>query len=106
MHIVVLGAGFGGLELAARLSDEFGDALDLTLIDGADSFVFGFSKLDVMFGRAEEALVRHAYRDLHKPGVRFVNTMIRAIDPDARRVQTDAGDFDADVLVVALGADL
>jgi sulfide:quinone oxidoreductase len=106
MHIVVLGAGFGGLELAARLSDEFGDALDLTLVDGAESFVFGFSKLDVMFGRAEEALVRHAYRDLHKPGVRFVNAVIRAIDPNARRVHTDAGEFDADVLVVALGADL
>ena len=31
---------------------------------------------------------------------------MRAIDPAARRVETDAGAFDADVLVVALGADL
>src|SRR3954451_1953147 len=106
MRIVVLGAGFGGLELAARLSEEFGDALDLTLIDGAEDFVFGFSKLDVMFGRTDEALVRHAYRDLHKPGVRFVRAMISAIDPHRRRVVTDAGEFEADILVVALGADL
>jgi sulfide:quinone oxidoreductase len=106
MRIVVLGAGFGGLELAARLSDEFGDGLDLTIIDRADDFVFGFSKLDVMFGRAHESDVRHAYRNLHRPGVRFVQAEIRAIDAQARRVDTDAGEFSADILVIALGADL
>jgi sulfide:quinone oxidoreductase len=41
-----------------------------------------------------------------KPGVRFVQAEVRSIDPVARRVETDAGAFDADVLVVALGADL
>jgi sulfide:quinone oxidoreductase len=30
----------------------------------------------------------------------------RSIDPEDKRVQTDAGTFEADVLVVALGADL
>ena len=106
MRVVVLGAGFGGLEVAARLSDEFGNDLDLTLIDRAGDFVFGFSKLDVMFGRADEAAVRHAYSTLRKPGVAFVQAEITAIDPQARRVLTDAGEFAADVLVVALGADL
>ncbi len=51
MRIAVLGAGFGGLELTSVLSEQFGDELDLVLIDKADGFVFGFSKLDVMFGR-------------------------------------------------------
>lgn len=106
MRVVVLGAGFGGLELTRRLSDEFGDAIDVVLVDQSDAFVFGFSKLDVMFGRAVPAGVRHAYRDVVKPGVRFVQTVVRAIDPAAKRVETDAGTFDADVLVVALGADL
>jgi sulfide:quinone oxidoreductase len=50
--------------------------------------------------------VRHPYRDVVKPGVRFVQTTVRSIDPTARRVETDAGAFDADVMVVALGADL
>jgi sulfide:quinone oxidoreductase len=106
MRVVVLGAGFGGLELTTRLSDEFGADLDVVLIDKSDDFVFGFSKLDVMFGRAPADHVRHPYRDFVKPGVRFVQSTIRAIDPDARRVDTDAGTFDADILVVALGADL
>ncbi|HEX2309033.1 MAG TPA: FAD/NAD(P)-binding oxidoreductase [Jatrophihabitantaceae bacterium] len=106
MQVVVLGAGFGGLELAARLSDEFGDSLDLVLIDRAEAFVFGYQKLDVMFGRATAAAVHHHYRDLVKPGVRFVQADIRAIEPMARRVETDAGEFTSDILVVAVGADL
>jgi sulfide:quinone oxidoreductase len=106
MRIVVLGAGFGGLELTARLSDEFGADTDIVLIDRADGFVFGFSKLDVMFGRTTADAVVHPYRDLVKPGVQFVQTTVRAIDPGSRRVETDAGTFDADILVVALGADL
>lgn len=105
-RVVVLGAGFGGLELTTILSDAMGDALDVVLIDKSDSFVFGFSKLEVMFGRQVEAAVRHSYRDFVKPGVRFLQTAVRSIDPTARRVVTDAGEFEADYLVVALGADL
>ena len=105
-RVLVLGAGFGGLELTTRLSEEFGDDVDVVLIDRSDAFVFGFSKLDVMFGRALPERVRHAYRDAVKPGVRFVQAVVQSIDAAARRVETSAGDFDCDVLVVALGADL
>jgi len=105
-RIVVLGAGFGGLELTTILSDALGAEIDLVLIDKADSFVFGFSKLDVMFGRQESAAVRHAYRDIVKPGVRFFKTHVQSIDPTTKRVVTDAGTFDADLLIVALGADI
>jgi len=106
MKVVVLGAGFGGLELSARVSEELGDAVDVTLIDRSEGFVFGFSKLDVMFGRTTPDAVLHRYEDVVMPGVRFVAAEITAIDPDAKWVDTTAGAFDADVLVVALGADL
>ena len=106
MRILVLGAGFGGLELSTRLSEEFGDELDLVLIDKGEGFVFGFSKLDVMFGRAMPSSVVHPYHDVVKPGVRFVRTTITSIDPVAKRVETEAGVFEGDILVVALGADL
>ena len=110
MRIVVLGAGFGGLELTTRLSDEFGNdptsELDIVLIDQADGFVFGFSKLDVMFGKVEPTAAHHSYADIVKPGVQFVRSTIRSIDPVAKRVETEAGPFEADILVVALGADL
>ena len=33
MRIVILGAGFGGLELATRLSEEIGNTAEIVLID-------------------------------------------------------------------------
>jgi sulfide:quinone oxidoreductase len=104
-RILVLGAGFGGLELATILSDAFGDEAGVTLIEASDAFVFGYSKLDVMFGRAAPEEVRLAYSDFAKPGVRLLRERITAIDPEALRVTTSAGMHEADVLVVALGAD-
>lgn len=106
MRVLVLGTGFGGLELATSLSEKLGDNAEIVLIDKSEGFVFGFSKLDVMFGRTSAAAVFHPYRDIVKPGVRFVQATVTAIDPEAKRVETDAGAFDADILVVALGADL
>jgi sulfide:quinone oxidoreductase len=104
MRIVILGAGFGGLELATMLSSA-DQALDVTLIDKGDAFVFGYSKLDVMFGRTTLDAVRLPYAEFAKPGVRLLRETVTAIDPEARRVTTDAGVHEADVLVVALGAD-
>ena len=105
LRVVILGAGFGGLELATMLSEAVGDEAAVTLIDQNDAFVFGYSKLDVMFGRTTLDQVRLPYRDLVKPGVRFLQETVTSIDPEARRVTTDAGVHEADVLVLALGAD-
>jgi sulfide:quinone oxidoreductase len=104
-HIVILGAGFGGLELASRLSDTVADEVRVTLIDQNDGFTFGFSKLDILFGRQSPEAVRLPYRELAKPGVEFRQERVSAIDPAARRVTTDQGAYDADVLVIALGAE-
>jgi len=103
--VLVLGAGFGGLELSSRLAHDQGDQVEVTLIDRADAFVFGFSKLDVMFGKRAPEAVRLPYRDLATPHVRFRQETVTAIDPEARRVVTDRATYEADILVVALGAD-
>ncbi|HET6817675.1 MAG TPA: FAD-dependent oxidoreductase [Mycobacteriales bacterium] len=105
LRVLVLGAGFGGLEVASRLSAEAADRVDVTLIDQSDSFVFGFSKLDRLFGRVTETW-RTYYRDLDRPSVTFRQERIVAIDPTTKKVETDQGSYDADVIVVALGADL
>jgi sulfide:quinone oxidoreductase len=104
-RVVVLGAGFGGLELTSTLSEALGEDVEVTLIDKSDAFVFGYSKLDVMFGRATLDAVRLPYREIVKPGVRFLRETITAIDPEPRTVSTDSGVHEADVLVLALGAD-
>src|SRR6185312_13144828 len=104
LRVVVLGAGFGGLELTSMLSEAIGDNLDLTLIDQNDTFYFGFSKLDVMFGHKKADAVKIPYSSIVKPGVKFRNETILAIDPESKVVTTQKGNYEADVLVVALGA--
>jgi sulfide:quinone oxidoreductase len=105
LRVVVLGAGFGGLELSAMLSEQMGEDLDLTLIDRSDSFYFGFSKLDIMFGRKPADAVKLAYRQIVKPGLQFRKETILSIDPAQKTVTTENNRYEADVLVVALGAD-
>jgi sulfide:quinone oxidoreductase len=104
-RILILGAGFGGLELSTMLSEAFGDGIEVTLIDKNDSFYFGFSKLDVMFGHAKPGAVRLPYKKFVKPGVRLLRETISLVDPIAKRVTTDRGTHEADFLVIALGAD-
>ncbi len=103
-RVLILGAGFGGLELATRLSD-LADAVEVTLIDRNDSFYFGFSKLEVMVGRQSSDEVRLPYREFIKDGVAFRQETVTGIDPAARRVSTDGGTYEADFIAVALGAD-
>jgi sulfide:quinone oxidoreductase len=105
LRVVVLGAGFGGHELTTILPETLGEQLDLILIDANDSDFFGVSKLDVMCGHNAPDAVRFAYRNIMKPGVRSCQEARTAIDPEKRRVTTDGGTYDADVLVAALGAE-
>lgn len=104
-RVVVLGAGFGGLELVTQLSESIPDKVSITLIDQNESFMFGFSKLDVLFGRLHVDEVWHSYRDIAKPGLEFRQEKVTSIDPKRRRVVTPTATYDADILVVALGAD-
>jgi sulfide:quinone oxidoreductase len=104
-HVVILGAGFAGLELATRLSESLAGEVRITLIDQNDAFSFGFSKLDILFGRkAKEDVLLH-YRDISKEGVEFRRECVTSIEPETRVVTTADGSYNADVLVVALGAD-
>ncbi len=104
--VLILGAGFGGLQLATRLSEDVPGEVDVTIIDKSDAFVFGYSKLDLMYGRADLDTVRLPYSTIDKPSVHFVRETILSIDPESRRVITDGATYEADILVVALGADL
>src|SRR3954451_23642593 len=58
-----------------------------------------------MLGRKTAGDVRLQYREIDKDGVEFRQETVTGIDPGARQVTTDAGSYDADFLVVAMGAD-
>src|SRR5579864_90749 len=98
-RVLILGAGFGGLELATRLSETASDAVRVTLLDRNDSFFFGFSKLEVMLGRQSADAIQLPYGDIAKDAVEFRQETVVGIDPAARRVATNVGAYDADFLV-------
>ena len=80
-HVVILGAGFGGLELATLLSEAVPDLARVTLIDKSDSFMFGYSKLDVMFGRRHRSRGAPALPRARQAAVEFRQETIESIDP-------------------------
>jgi sulfide:quinone oxidoreductase len=104
-EVLILGAGFGGLEVAARLSEAQDVPVHVTLIDKNDGFIFGFSKLDILFGVHTRDQVRCSYRDIRLDRVEFRQERVTSIDPQQRKVVTDRNSYQSDVLVVALGAD-
>lgn len=104
-RVLVLGAGFGGLELSCLLSERLADEVEVVLIDQNDAFVFGFSKLDLLFGNRSREEVMLPYHRFARPSVLFRQEQVVSIDPESRVVVTDAAVYDADFIVVALGAD-
>jgi hypothetical protein len=96
---------FGGLELSTMLSEALRDDVDVTLIDKNESFVFGFSKLDVMFGCTTLDAVSLPYRKIDEAR----GSLPPADDHRDRPRRAERDDrqrrHEADVLVIALGAD-
>ncbi len=101
---LVLGAGFGGIAVATGLRARLGDAHDVVLIDRGAHFSMGLRKLWELVGIGTVEEGRRARASLTGGGLTFVRAEITAIDVAARAATTDSGTFEADHLVVALGA--
>lgn len=104
MRTVILGGGFGGLTVATELCRRLPEDHRITLVDRDDSFLMGFRKLWILAGMAGHDEGTRRLSALEGRGIRFVRSEVRGIDPVGRRVETEAGDLEADFLVVALGA--
>jgi len=105
-NILILGGGFGGLEVATRLRSALDESFRITLVDRKDFFSMGFTKFDLMFGRRQPEGCKSYYSQLEDRGIRFLQAEIESIDPEARRVETSVGALNTDHLVVGLGVDL
>lgn len=105
-EILILGAGFGGLEAASILREGLDSSHRITLVDKSDHFIIGFSKFEVMFGRQTAGQVKAYYADLAHDDVHFVQDTIEAIDLARKMVKTRSATFGYDYLIVGLGAEL
>ena len=104
--ILILGAGFGGLETASSLSEKLNETYEITLIDKNDYFIIGFTKFEVMFGKKTKQDIKYYYKNLRAKRVQFIQDTITNIDVDTKIVKTSTSNFTYDYLVIALGADL
>jgi sulfide:quinone oxidoreductase len=102
--ILILGGGFGGLAAAHELRARLPDNHDVTVVAADDHFYAGFAKLWDLVGTRALEQGTASLSALERHGIHFVQTRITSIDPSERRVQTEAGSFSADFLLIALGA--
>lgn len=103
-RIVIVGAGFGGLETVHRLA---GSPVDITLIDRRNHHLFQpllYQVATASLATSEIAWpIRHLLRD--RPEVTTLLGTVTGVDTNARRVQLEGGDtLPYDTLVLATGA--
>jgi NADH dehydrogenase FAD-containing subunit len=105
-RVVVLGAGFGGLETAFYLRMLTGERTRITLVSDRKSFLFKPNSIYVPFGLDPEKLRVPLAAPAARKGIELVRARAREIDTDARRVSVDGHSIPYDFLVVATGADM
>ena len=102
--ILILGGGVGGLVTANELRRHLAREHRILIIDRQPKHLHNPSLLWLMLGWREPAHIQADLSQLTRQGIEFVQADIQAIDPDACIVQTSAGEFTGNYLVVSLGA--
>ena len=105
-HVVILGAGFGGLELASRLSDSLAGEVRVTLIDQNDGVHVRLleARHPVRRGRTQSRCRSPTASSRSRASSSGRSASPRST-PQPGTCTTDGGSYDADILVVALGAE-
>jgi NADH:ubiquinone reductase (H+-translocating) len=103
-HVVIVGAGFGGLNAAWTLRRA---KADVTIIDRRNYHLFQPLLYQVATAGLSPANIAYPIRSIvrRNPNTNVLLDEVRAIDIDARRVTTTQGLIDYDFLIVAAGAD-
>ncbi len=103
-RIVIVGAGFGGLQVARKLS---GRGFELLLIDRHNYHLFQPLLYQVATAGLEQEHVAKSVRGLLRghDDLRFLMAEVEAIDLAAHRVLTSSGAFEYNYLVLAAGAE-
>ena len=102
--ILILGAGFGGLEVANRLRSTLDPEHHLTVVDARDRFFVGAAKLWDIVGLRSLEDSSAPLAGLRSKGIDLVQAEIQSIELAARSATTSAGEVGGDHMVVALGA--
>ncbi|MBN2237609.1 MAG: NAD(P)/FAD-dependent oxidoreductase [Bacteroidales bacterium] len=100
--IIVIGAGFAGIQFVRKLDERF---FDILLIDKINHHQFQPLFYQVATSQIEPSSIsfpiRHIFKN--KKNVRIRLAELKSIDAPNRKITTSIGDFDYDYLVIATG---
>lgn len=102
---LIVGGGFGGVSTAYHLS-QIAPETEITLVDQLGYFQVGFRKSWALVGHSPIDEGRRSLKTLERLGVHVLTGTVTKIDPAAKSAEIDGKLFQADALVVALGAEL
>ncbi len=102
-HVVVIGAGFGGLHVAQKLA---GKAVKVTLVDKRNYHLFQPLLYQVATAGISPHEIAYPVRAIFQKqkNFSFLMTRVNGVDFQAKTVITDHGDVAYDYLVIAAGA--
>ncbi|SDS08018.1 NAD(P)/FAD-dependent oxidoreductase [Corynebacterium timonense] len=106
-HVVIIGAGFGGMFAARELADA---DVDITLINRTNHHLFAPLLYQVATGLLSTGEIAASVRQIlaHQDNVDVVRGDVTGVDVDAQTVTFEEGEFSQDVeydsLIVAAGA--
>ena len=103
-RVVIVGAGFGGLNAALTLA---GKPLDVVLVDRWNYHLFQPLLYQVATAGLEPEEIAYPVRRILRKaqGVRFRMAQVTGLDFDGRQLQTDTGPIPYDYLILAAGSD-
>lgn len=107
-HIVIMGAGIGGMPLAYELQEKIRKADKVTVISNSENFHFVPSNPWVgVKWRDREDIEFPARPYLERKGIGFISTGVKRVHPEQNRLELSDGQFvDYDFLVIATGPKL
>ncbi|MCW5635434.1 MAG: FAD-dependent oxidoreductase, partial [Rubrivivax sp.] len=107
-HIVIMGAGIGGLPAAYEMRDHLPREHKVTVVNAVDYFQFVPSNPWIAVGwRKRDDIVLPLAPMLQKKGIEFVGKPVTKIDPGANRLELGGGGaLDYDYLVIVTGPKL
>lgn len=103
-RVVIIGAGFAGLNAAKALANRPG--IDVVLLDRANHHLFQPLLYQVATAALSPADISAPVRSIlrHARNVRVLMADVRGVDLATRRVDTDAGQFTGDYVLMGAGA--
>jgi len=104
MKVVIVGAGFAGLQLARSLNNKKG--YEITLVDKVNHHQFQPLYYQVATAGLDASNISFPIRKLFQKSknVRFRLAEVRSIESEQKKIRLDDGEIEYDILVLAMGA--